>query len=79
MRMEAMRKVCRYMQKDHEVLKLPPGFRFHPTDQELIISYLSEKVLDNQFSSIAIAEVDLNSCEPWELPSESLKNHLNSF
>ncbi|OIW12458.1 hypothetical protein TanjilG_04207 [Lupinus angustifolius] len=66
--MEAMRKVCRYMQED-QVPKLPPGFRFHPTDQELIIYYLSEKVLDNNFSSIAIAEVDLNKCEPWELPS----------
>ncbi|KAE9612644.1 putative transcription factor NAM family [Lupinus albus] len=66
--MEAMRKVCRYMHED-QVLKLPPGFRFHPTDQELIIYYLSEKVLNNNFSSIAIGEVDLNSCEPWVLPS----------
>ncbi|XP_019426950.1 PREDICTED: NAC domain-containing protein 92-like [Lupinus angustifolius] len=67
-KMEAMRNVTRYMQLDH-VVELPPGFRFHPNDQELIIYYLSEKVLDKNFSAIAIAEVDMNSCEPWELPS----------
>lgn len=47
---------------------LPPGFRFHPTDEELVSCYLVRKVLDNSFSGIAIAEVDLNKCEPWDLP-----------
>lgn len=47
---------------------LPPGFRFHPTDEELITYYLLKKVLDNTFTARAIAEVDLNKCEPWELP-----------
>ncbi|XP_010537032.1 PREDICTED: protein CUP-SHAPED COTYLEDON 2 [Tarenaya hassleriana] len=50
---------------------LPPGFRFHPTDEELIIHYLLRKVLDSCFSSRAIAEVDLNKCEPWELPEKA--------
>lgn len=47
---------------------LPPGFRFHPTDEELITYYLLKKVLDTNFTGRAIAEVDLNKCEPWELP-----------
>lgn len=47
---------------------LPPGFRFHPTDEELITYYLLKKVLDGNFTARAIAEVDLNKCEPWELP-----------
>ncbi|EPS70002.1 hypothetical protein M569_04761 [Genlisea aurea] len=47
---------------------LPPGFRFHPTDEELITHYLSKKVADHAFSSVAIAEVDMNKIEPWELP-----------
>jgi hypothetical protein len=47
---------------------LPPGFRFHPTDEELITYYLLKKVLDSNFTGRAIAEVDLNKCEPWELP-----------
>ncbi|XP_059664637.1 protein CUP-SHAPED COTYLEDON 2 [Cornus florida] len=50
---------------------LPPGFRFHPTDEELITYYLLKKVLDSNFSGRAIAEVDLNKCEPWELPEKA--------
>ncbi|ESQ43094.1 hypothetical protein EUTSA_v10013863mg [Eutrema salsugineum] len=50
---------------------LPPGFRFHPTDEELITHYLLRKVLDGCFSSRAIAEVDLNKCEPWQLPGKA--------
>ncbi|XP_057472872.1 protein CUP-SHAPED COTYLEDON 2-like [Actinidia eriantha] len=50
---------------------LPPGFRFHPTDEELITYYLLKKVLDGNFSCRAIAEVDLNKCEPWELPEKA--------
>ncbi|KAK4723185.1 hypothetical protein R3W88_013418 [Solanum pinnatisectum] len=48
---------------------LPPGFRFHPTDEELITFYLASKVFNATFSAgIQIPQVDLNSCEPWELP-----------
>lgn len=51
---------------------LPPGFRFHPTDEELITYYLLKKVLDSSFTGRAIAEVDLNKCEPWELPGKTM-------
>ncbi|XP_020598647.1 protein CUP-SHAPED COTYLEDON 2-like, partial [Phalaenopsis equestris] len=53
---------------DHNESQLPPGFRFHPTDEELITHYLLKKVLDSSFTCRAIAEIDLNKCEPWELP-----------
>ncbi|KAF5730164.1 NAC domain-containing protein [Tripterygium wilfordii] len=54
---------------DHEdQMDLPPGFRFHPTDEELISHYLHKKVLDTNFSARAIGDVDLNKSEPWELP-----------
>jgi hypothetical protein len=49
-------------------LVLPPGFRFHPTDGELIIDYLTPKALNRRFSCIVITEVDLNRTEPWDLP-----------
>ncbi|XP_047326411.1 NAC domain-containing protein 79-like [Impatiens glandulifera] len=49
-------------------MNLPPGFRFRPTDEELITHYLSKKALDNDFSVISIGEVDLNKVETWELP-----------
>lgn len=51
---------------------LPPGFRFHPTDEELITYYLARKVSDLGFTPKAVAVVDLNKCEPWDLPG-SLK------
>ncbi|GFS36686.1 NAC domain containing protein 58 [Actinidia rufa] len=50
---------------------LPPGFRFHPTDEELITHYLNHKVSDFGFASRAIADVDLNKCEPWDLPAKA--------
>ncbi|KAL3529280.1 hypothetical protein ACH5RR_008602 [Cinchona calisaya] len=50
---------------------LPPGFRFHPTDEELITYYLSNKVSDFGFTSRAIIDVDLNKCEPWDLPAKA--------
>ncbi|GMY31744.1 protein CUP-SHAPED COTYLEDON 2 [Fagus crenata] len=56
---------------DNNDAHLPPGFRFHPTDEELITYYLLKKVLDSNFTGRAIAEVDLNKCEPWELPEKA--------
>ena len=49
---------------------LPPGFRFHPTDEELVTFYLLQKMRNpNSFTHHpAISEVDLNKCEPWDLP-----------
>ncbi|XP_059461315.1 NAC domain-containing protein 92 [Corylus avellana] len=50
---------------------LPPGFRFHPTDEELITYYLINKISDPTFTGKAIGDVDLNKCEPWELPGKA--------
>ncbi|KAK6913275.1 NAC domain [Dillenia turbinata] len=57
--------------KEDDQIELPPGFRFHPTDEELITHYLSQKVLDSDFSARAIGEVDLNKVEPWDLPGKA--------
>ncbi|CAH2079893.1 unnamed protein product [Thlaspi arvense] len=54
--------------EDEEQIDLPPGFRFHPTDEELITHYLKPKVFNTCFSATAIGEVDLNKIEPWDLP-----------
>lgn len=62
-----MENVSMVRNKDQQ-MDLPPGFRFHPTDEELISHYLCPKVLDTNFSTKAIGEVDLNKCEPWDLP-----------
>ncbi|KAG5415804.1 hypothetical protein IGI04_003371 [Brassica rapa subsp. trilocularis] len=50
---------------------LPPGFRFHPTDEELITHYLCRKVSDIGFTAKAVVDVDLNKCEPWDLPDKA--------
>ncbi|KAF7817156.1 protein CUP-SHAPED COTYLEDON 1 [Senna tora] len=50
---------------------LPPGFRFHPSDEELITYYLMNKISDSSFTGRAIGDVDLNKCEPWELPGKA--------
>ncbi|KAG8366811.1 hypothetical protein BUALT_Bualt16G0006600 [Buddleja alternifolia] len=62
-----MEKLSNFNTTD-EPIELPPGFRFHPSDEELITYYLSPKVLDSSFTTIAIGEVDLNRVEPWDLP-----------
>lgn len=54
--------------KEQDKMNLPPGFRFHPTDEELISHYLYKKVTDSNFSARAIGDVDLNRSEPWDLP-----------
>lgn len=67
--MLAMEEVlCELSREDINEQGLPPGFRFHPTDEELITFYLASKVFNGSFCGVEIAEVDLNRCEPWELP-----------
>ncbi|XP_047047604.1 NAC domain-containing protein 21/22-like isoform X1 [Lolium rigidum] len=51
--------------------ELPPGFRFHPRDDELICDYLAPKVTGKVgFSGRRppMVDVDLNKVEPWDLP-----------
>ncbi|XP_062207238.1 NAC domain-containing protein 68-like [Phragmites australis] len=53
-------------------LNLPPGFRFHPTDEELVVHYLCRKVARQKLPVPIIAEVDLYKFDPWELPEKAL-------
>nr|GLL32608.1 hypothetical protein DCAR_001479 [Ipomoea trifida] len=46
---------------------VPPGFRFHPTDEELLHYYLKRKVSYQKFELDVIREIDLNKIEPWDL------------
>ena len=50
-------------------LELPPGFRFYPSDEEIITFYLMPKVHQSSFTCNAMGEIDFNKTEPWELPS----------
>ncbi|OMO57145.1 No apical meristem (NAM) protein [Corchorus capsularis] len=51
---------------------LPLGFRFHPTDVELVKYYLKRKILGKKFIFEAIAELDIYKHAPWDLPDMSL-------
>nr|QSD99911.1 NAC family transcription factor [Melilotus albus] len=53
-------------------VSLPPGFRFHPTDEELVSYYLKRKINGRRIELEIIPEVDLYKCEPWDLPGKSL-------
>ncbi|XXG61293.1 hypothetical protein AAC387_Pa04g2988 [Persea americana] len=48
-------------------VKVPPGFRFHPTEEELLNYYLRKKVSFQKIDLDVIREVDLNKLEPWEI------------
>ncbi|XP_075488249.1 NAC domain-containing protein 54-like [Primulina tabacum] len=52
-------------------MTLPPGFRFHPTDEELVAYYLDRKISGGIIELEVIPEVDLYKCEPWDLPDKS--------
>ncbi|XP_042387775.1 transcription factor JUNGBRUNNEN 1-like isoform X1 [Zingiber officinale] len=45
-----------------------PGFRFHPTDEELVGFYLRRKVEKKRLSIEIIKEMDIYKHEPWDLP-----------
>ncbi|GJW59783.1 NAC transcription factor 56-like protein [Tanacetum coccineum] len=50
---------------------LPPGFRFHPTDEELVVHYLKKRADSTPIPVAIIAEVDLYKFDPWELPAKA--------
>lgn len=59
---------------------LPPGFRFHPTDQELIGYYLSRKIEGLEIELEVIPVIDLYKFDPWELPGNlKTKSWLNKI
>lgn len=47
-----------------------PGFRFHPTDEELVSFYLRRKVDNKPISIEIIKEIDIYKYDPWDLPSK---------
>jgi hypothetical protein len=49
-------------------LNLPPGFRFYPTDEELVVHYLCKRSESQPFPVPIIADVELYKFDPWDLP-----------
>nr|WLM68366.1 NAC family transcription factor 14 [Larix gmelinii var. olgensis] len=53
-------------------LQLPPGFRFFPTEEELVVHYLCKKAASQSLPVPIIADVDLYKYDPWQLPEKAL-------
>ncbi|XVF63211.1 hypothetical protein PTKIN_Ptkin09bG0069700 [Pterospermum kingtungense] len=50
----------------------PPGFRFHPTDEELVLYYLKRKICKRKLKLDIIRETDVYKWDPQELPAQSI-------
>ncbi|XVF43147.1 hypothetical protein PTKIN_Ptkin02bG0017200 [Pterospermum kingtungense] len=51
--------------------ELPPGFRFHPTDEELIMYYLRNQAKSRPCPVSIITEIDIYKFDPWQLPDKA--------
>ncbi|KAI4375515.1 hypothetical protein MLD38_013375 [Melastoma candidum] len=56
-------------QDEHNNDMVMPGFRFHPTEEELVEFYLRRKVEGKRFNMELITFLDLYHYDPWELPA----------
>ncbi|PPS14244.1 hypothetical protein GOBAR_AA06314 [Gossypium barbadense] len=58
----------------HPHSSVPPGFRFHPTDEELILHFLMKKLSSSPFPVSIIADVDIYKFDPWDLPARETES-----
>ncbi|KAM0002843.1 putative transcription factor NAM family [Helianthus debilis subsp. tardiflorus] len=51
--------------------QLLPGFRFQPTDEELVVHYLKPKIQSLPLPNYPITEADVCGSDPWNLLGDS--------
>ncbi|KAI5651065.1 hypothetical protein M9H77_37070 [Catharanthus roseus] len=56
------------------IIRVPIGFRFRPTDEELIIHYLKRKVLSLPFPASIIPEFHVFQTNPLHFPGDPREN-----
>ncbi|XP_058078855.1 NAC domain-containing protein 104-like [Magnolia sinica] len=54
-------------------INLPPGFRFHPNDEELIVHFLYRKAARLPCHPDIIPDIELYRYDPWELNGKALE------
>ncbi|XP_028799577.1 transcription factor JUNGBRUNNEN 1-like isoform X2 [Neltuma alba] len=64
---EELRKEDFIMEDDDDVVELP-GFRFHPTDEELVGFYLRRQLEKKPIRIELIKQIDIYKYDPWDLP-----------
>ena len=52
-----------------------PGFRFYPTDEELVGFYLRRKIQQRPLAIEPIEQIGMYKYDPWDLPSKMNKTH----
>ncbi|XP_022749102.1 NAC domain-containing protein 104-like isoform X2 [Durio zibethinus] len=57
---------------DNSNVNLPPGFRFYPTDEELVVHFLQRKAALLPCHPDVIPDLDLYPYDPWELDGKAL-------
>lgn len=55
---------------------LPPGFRFFPTDEELVVHFLSRKASRLPCQPDIVPFLDLRRFDPWQLNGQLNSAHL---
>ncbi|GAB2282236.1 hypothetical protein Dimus_016786 [Dionaea muscipula] len=55
-------------------MSLPPGFKFYPSDEELVCHYLQKKIDNEELVKGTLVQIDLHTCEPWQLPEVAKLN-----
>ncbi|KAI4336364.1 hypothetical protein L6164_014899 [Bauhinia variegata] len=53
------------------VTRLPPGFRFQPTDEELVFQYLKCKIFSCPLPASIIPDINVCKYDPWDFPGGS--------
>lgn len=70
-----MEETCENDDKMEDILL--PGFRFHPTDEELVGFYLKRKIQQRPLPIELIKQVDIYKFDPWDLPSKIIFPHAS--
>ncbi|KAL8116706.1 hypothetical protein AgCh_023018 [Apium graveolens] len=54
-------------------VNLPPGFRFSPSDEELVVHFLQRKASRLPCHPNIIPDLDLYPCDPWDLDGKAME------
>ncbi|KAK1592187.1 hypothetical protein Q3G72_020959 [Acer saccharum] len=60
-------------------MRLPPGFRFQPTDEELVFQCLKCKIFSCPLPATVIPHINNCRYDPWDLPAGNMEQERYFF